>query len=82
MVTIAEGPEDPRITKEDIAERVDAIRNEAQRGAAYILTGDSSGRVRRNLLYVVAAALIVVGLPLLALIPLLLLALTDAVVLP
>lgn len=79
MVTNAGEPGDG-VTKADVAERAAALKADAHRGARYLLTGSDSGRMRRNLLFAVTAGLIVYGLPLLALIPLLLLALTDSVV--
>jgi hypothetical protein len=82
MVTNATDPPAPTTTKEDVEERMRAIREDAHRGAAYLLTGDASGRVRRNFLYILTIILIVVGLPLAALVPLGLLALTDAVIVP
>lgn len=79
MVTIAETPEPPKGTKEDVAERAAALREDALRASRSLLTGDVNGRSRRNLLFIVTAFLIVIGSPL-ALLPLLLLALTDMVV--
>jgi hypothetical protein len=79
MVTTAEGPKEPTTTKEDIANTVAAIRANTSSAFSVLLTGRDAGGVRRNLLWLAAFALIIVGLPLLALLPMVLLALTDAV---
>lgn len=81
MVTTAQGPEAPTTTREELAERAAMLRDEASRAARTLLTGQESGRARRNLLFAATAGFIVVGLPLAALLPLMLLALTDTVVL-
>lgn len=60
-------------------ERAAALQQDAVRQARTLLTGDANGRVRRNLLFVATAVLIIVA-PLAALVPLMLLALTDMVV--
>lgn len=80
MVTNAEEPEAPKTTKQEIAERASALREDAVRASRTLLTGDAHGRARRNLLFVAAALGIVAALPGLALVALLLLALTDMVV--
>lgn len=79
MVTNAEAPDAPKPTRAEIAERISALREDAERASRTLLTGDASGRVRRNLLFTVTAILIIAGSPL-ALLPLMLLALTDMVV--
>lgn len=80
MVTTPELPESPTTTKQDIIDAAYAASEAASKATRATLTGSVTGNPRRNLLYVIAVLLIVVGLPLLALLPLLLLALTDAVV--
>jgi hypothetical protein len=80
VVTTPQGPETPSTTKEEIAERMAVLTDEAAKATRNLLTGSGSGRVRRNLLFALTAVLIVAG-SLLAVLPLMLLALTDAVVL-
>jgi hypothetical protein len=75
MVTNPTEPEAPTTTREDVAAAIERLES----GVSVLLTGRDVGGVRRNLLWVAAFALIIVGLPLVALIPLVLLALTDAV---
>ena len=81
MVTIASEPEAPQTTKQEIAERASALRDDAVRASRTLLTGDARGRARRNLLFVVALlGYVLPALGPLGLTALLLLALTDLVV--
>jgi hypothetical protein len=79
LVTNAEAPEAPKPTRAEIAERISVLREDAARASRTLLTGDANGRMRRNLLFVLTAAGIIVGSQL-ALLPLFLLALTDMLV--
>jgi len=72
------GQTDPAVTKAEVEARIEALRQDVVRQGRTLLTGDPNGRARRNLLFVVTAGLIIVAPPL-ALLPLLLLALTDMV---
>lgn len=75
-------PREPsRTTRQDVIDRAAVLRLEAKRTTNVLLTGRPGGAGRRNMLFVATATLIVAGLPLAALLPLMLLALTDAVVL-
>jgi hypothetical protein len=80
MTTTPTPAEGPKVTKADVAERAEAFREEAIRGSRTLLTGDANGRVRRNLLFVLALVGYVDGLHLIGLVALILLALTDMVV--
>ena len=51
-----------------------------EEGARAALTGDSSGRLRRPILFIIVGLSLVLGWPAAGLVALLLLALTDAVV--
>jgi len=80
MVTNAEEPEAPVTTKEQVADAAYAARDTLANAIRYTVAGDPQGRIRRGVLYLTAAAGIMVDWTTLALLAVLLLAWTDNVI--